>query len=165
MDTFRDMGLAMILSLLAIYLLVVGEFKSFRVGGIVMMTFLFSFFGIFPGFALLGIVSDTYFTATAMIGAIALGGIVVGNAIIMLDYVTQLFESGKSLEDAVVEGSKKRVVPVLLTSAAAVLGSIVIAADPVWSGLAWAIAFGLSSSALLTLFLVPVFFYDLRLRT
>ncbi len=72
MDTFRDMGLAMILSLLAIYFLVVGEFKSFRVGGIVMMTFLFSFFGIFPGFSLLNLTSDIYFTATAMIGAIAL---------------------------------------------------------------------------------------------
>lgn len=83
----------------------------------------------------------------------------------MLEYVTQLRESGSSWEDAVVEGSKKRFVPVLLTSLAAVLGSIVIAADPVWSGLAWAIAFGLSASALLTLFLVPVFFYDLKLRT
>lgn len=165
MDTFKDMGLAMILSLLAIYFLVVGEFKSFRVGGIVMMTFLFSFFGIFPGFSLLNLIGGIYFTATAMIGAIALGGIVVGNAIIMLDYVTQLREGGASWEDAVVEGSKKRVVPVLLTSAAAVLGSIVIAADPVWSGLAWSIAFGLSASALLTLFLVPVFFYDLKLRT
>ncbi len=72
MDTFRDMGLAMILSLLAIYFLVVGEFKSFRVGGIVMMTFLFSFFGIFPGFSLLNLTSGIYFTATAMIGAIAL---------------------------------------------------------------------------------------------
>ena len=67
-----DMGLAMILSLLAIYFLVVGEFKSFRVGGIVMMTFLFSFFGIFPGFSLLNLTSGIYFTATAMIGAIAL---------------------------------------------------------------------------------------------
>ena len=82
----------------------------------------------------------------------------------MLEYVTQLRESGSSWEDAVVEGSKKRFVPVLLTSLAAVLGSIVIAADPVWSGLAWSIAFGLSASALLTLFLVPVFFYDLKLR-
>lgn len=72
MDTFRDMGLAMILSLLAIYFLVVGEFGSFRVGGIVMMTFLFSFFGIFPGFSLLNLTSGIYFTATAMIGAIAL---------------------------------------------------------------------------------------------
>ena len=68
------------------------------------------------------------------------------------------------LERAVVEGSKKRVVPVLLTSAAAVLGSIVIAADPVWSGLAWSIAFGLSASAALTLFLVPVFFYQQKLE-
>ena len=78
--------------------------------------------------------------------------------------MTQLKKSGKSLEESVVEGSKKRVVPVLLTSAAAVLGSIVIAADPVWSGLAWAIAFGLTASAILTLFLVPVFFYQQKLE-
>jgi multidrug efflux pump subunit AcrB len=141
MDTFRDMGTAMILSLLAIYFLVVAEFKSFRIGGIIMMTFLFSFFGIFPGFGLLYLWNGTYFTATAMIGAIALGGIVVGNAIILLDYVVQLRASGKSLEESVITGSKKRFVPVLLTSIAAVLGSLIIASDPVWSGLAWSIVF------------------------
>ena len=139
MDTFRDLGLAMIFSLLAIYFLIVAQFKSFLVGGIVITTFLLSFFGIFPGFSILYLINGTYFTATAMIGAIALGGIVVGNAIILLDYTNQLLAEGKSLEYAVIEGAKKRFVPVMLTSVAAVAGSFIITGDPVWSGLAWSI--------------------------
>lgn len=139
MDTFRDLGLAMIFSLLGIYFLIVAQFRSFLVGGIVMTTFLLSFFGIFPGFSILYLISGTYFTATAMIGAIALGGIVVGNAIILLDYTNQLIAEGKSLDFAVIEGAKKRFIPVMLTSVAAVAGSFIITGDPVWSGLAWSI--------------------------
>ncbi|MDD2916567.1 MAG: efflux RND transporter permease subunit, partial [Candidatus Gracilibacteria bacterium] len=111
MDTFRDLGKAMIMSLLAIFFLIVAQFKSFRVGGIVMTTFLLSFFGIFPGFSILYLLKGEYFTATAMIGAIALGGIVVGNAIILIDYIDQLIKEGKGLAYAVIEGSKKRFVP------------------------------------------------------
>lgn len=159
MDTFRDLGLAMILSLAAIYFLIVAQFQSFLIGGIVMTTFLLSFFGIFPGFSILYLVSGTYFTATAMIGAIALGGIVVGNAIILLDYINQLITDGKNLEYAVIEGAKKRFVPVMLTSVAAVAGSFIITGDPVWSGLAWSIVWGLSASAVLTLFFIPIFYY------
>ena len=84
MDTFRDLGVAMIFSLFVIYFIIVTQFGSFSVGGIVMTTFLLSFFGIFPGFSILYLMNGTYFTATAMIGAIALGGIVVGNALIPL---------------------------------------------------------------------------------
>ncbi|OIO76412.1 hypothetical protein AUJ87_03050 [Candidatus Gracilibacteria bacterium CG1_02_38_174] len=159
MDTFRDLGLAMIFSLLGIYFLIVAQFRSFMIGGIVMTTFLLSFFGIFPGFSILYLISGTYFTATAMIGAIALGGIVVGNAIILLDYINQLIRDGKSLEFSVIEGSKKRFIPVMLTSVAAVAGSFIITGDPVWSGLAWSIIWGLSASAVLTLFFIPVFYY------
>lgn len=133
MDTFRDLGLAMIFSLLGIYFLIVAQFRSFMIGGIVMTTFLLSFFGIFPGFSILYLISGTYFTATAMIGAIALGGIVVGNAIILLDYINQLIADGKSLDFAVIEGAKKRFIPVMLTSVAAVAGSFIITGDPVWS--------------------------------
>lgn len=104
-----------------------------------MMTFLFSFFGIFPGFSVLYLTSGIYFTATAMIGAIALGGIVVGNALILLDYINRLIAEGKSLEYAVIHGSQKRFIPVMLTSIAAVAGSFIITSDPVWSGLAWSI--------------------------
>lgn len=139
MDTFRDLGLAMIFSLFVIYFIIVTQFGSFIVGGIVMTTFLLSFFGIFPGFSILYLTSGIYFTATAMIGAIALGGIVVGNALILLDYINQLIHEGKSLEYAVIEGSKKRFIPVMLTSIAAVAGSFIITSDPVWSGLAWSI--------------------------
>jgi multidrug efflux pump subunit AcrB len=74
-----------------------------------------------------------------MIGAIALGGIVVGNALILIDYINQLIHEGKSIEEAVIEGSKKRFIPVMLTSIAAVAGSFIITSDPVWSGLAWSI--------------------------
>lgn len=160
MDTFRDLGIAMIMSLLAIYFLIVTQFKSFRVGWIVMTTFLLSFFGIFPGFSILYLIKWEYFTATAMIWAIALGGIVVWNAIILIDYIEQLVKEWKWLSYAVIEGSKKRFVPVLLTSIAAVFGSFIITTDPVWSGLAWAIISWLSASAVLTLFFIPIFYFD-----
>lgn len=159
MDTFRDLGLAMIFSLFVIYFIIVTQFGSFIVGGIVMTTFLLSFFGIFPGFSILYLISDTYFTATAMIGAIALWGIVVGNALILIDYINQLIHEGKSLEYSVIEGSKKRFIPVMLTSVAAVAGSFIITSDPVWSGLAWSIIWGLSASAILTLYFIPIFYY------
>lgn len=160
MDTFRDLGKAMIISLLAIFFLIVAQFKSFRVWGIVMTTFLLSFFWIFPGFSILYLIRWEYFTATAMIWAIALGGIVVGNAIILIDYIDQLVKEGKWLAYAVIEGSKKRFIPVILTSIAAVFGSFIITSDPVWSGLAWSIIWGLSASAVLTLFFIPIFYYD-----
>jgi len=160
MDTFRDLGIAMIMSLLAIYFLIVTQFKSFRVGWIVMTTFLLSFFGIFPGFSILYLIKWEYFTATAMIWAIALGGIVVWNAIILIDYIEQLVKEGKWLSYAVIEGSKKRFVPVLLTSIAAIFGSFIITTDPVWSWLAWAIISWLSASAVLTLFFIPIFYFD-----
>lgn len=104
--------------------------------------------------------SGVYFTATAMIGVIALGGIVVGNALILLDYINQLIAEWKSLEYAVVEWSKKRFVPVMLTSIAAVAGSFIITSDPVWSWLAWSIIWGLSLSAVMTLYFIPIFYYS-----
>lgn len=159
MDTFRDLGLAMIFSLFVIYFIIVTQFGSFLIWGIIMTTFLLSFFGIFPGFSLLYLTSGTYFTATAMIGAIALGGIVVGNALILIDYINQLLREWKSLEYAVVVGSKKRFIPVMLTSVAAVAGSFIITSDPVWSGLAWSIIWWLSASAILTLYFIPIFYY------
>ncbi len=160
MDTFRDLGTAMVLSLLAIYFLIVAQFGGFRTGGLVMTTFLLSFFGIMPGFAILYLVSGEYFTATAMIGAIALGGIVVGNAILLIDAIDRSVDSGLPIAEAVADGAKKRVLPVMLTSLAAILGSFVITSDPVWSGLAWSIITGLSASAILTLFFIPVFYSD-----
>ncbi len=164
MDTFRDLGKAMIMSLLAIFFLIVAQFKSFRVGWIVMTTFLLSFFWIFPWFSVLYLLNWEYFTATAMIWAIALGWIVVGNAIILIDYIDQLVKEWKWLSYAVIEGSKKRFVPVILTSIAAVFWSFIITSDPVWSWLAWSIIWWLSASAVLTLFFIPIFYYDYLLK-
>ena len=160
MDTFRDLWTAMIMSLLGIFFLIVAQFKSFRVGWIVMTTFLLSFFWIFPWFSILYLISWEYFTATAMIWAIALWWIVVWNAIILIDYIDQLVKEWKWLDYAVIEWSKKRFVPVLLTSIAAVFWSFIITSDPVWSWLARSIIWWLSASAILTLFFIPIFYYD-----
>lgn len=164
MDTFRDLWKAMIMSLLAIFFLIVAQFKSFRVGWIVMTTFLLSFFWIFPWFSILFLIKWEYFTATAMIWAIALGWIVVWNAIILIDYIDQLVKEWKWLAYAVIEGSKKRFVPVILTSIAAVFGSFIITSDPVWSWLAWSIIWWLSASAALTLFFIPIFYFDYLIK-
>lgn len=160
MDTFKDLWIAMIMSLLAIFFLIVAQFKSFRVWWIIMTTFLLSFFWIFPGFSILYLIKWEYFTATAMIWAIALGWIVVWNAIILIDYIEQLVKEWKWLAYAVIEWSKKRFIPVILTSIAAVFGSFIITSDPVWSWLAWSIIWWLSASAVLTLFFIPIFYYD-----
>lgn len=164
MDVFRDLGIALSLSLLAIYFLVVAQFRSFRVWGIILSTFLFSFFWVMPGFAILFLIKSEYLTATSMIWLISLGGIVIGNAIILVDYINQLLEEGKSPQEAIIEWSKKRLMPVLLTSMAAIFGSFIIVTDPVWSGLSWAIIWWLTAAAGLTLFLIPVFYYDFLIK-
>jgi multidrug efflux pump subunit AcrB len=94
-----------------------------------------------------------------MIGAIALGGIVVGNAILLIDYINLLIQEWKSLEFSVIEWSKKRFIPVMLTSVTAIMWSFNITGDPVWSWLAWAIIWWLAASAILTLYFIPIFYY------
>lgn len=160
MDTFRDLGSAMILAIGLIYLLIVGQFRSFSIAGIIMLPFLLGFFGIFPGFSLLYLLKNEYFNATGMIGIISLAGIVVGNAILLVDYIHILKERGWTIEKAIVEAGYVRFLPIMLTSLSAILGAIKITSDPVWSGLAWSIVWGLSASAILTLILLPVFYYD-----
>ena len=103
MDTFWDLGLAMAISLLAIYFVLVGQFASFGIAGIVMTTFLLGFFGVWPGFSFLYLIKNEYFSATSMIGIIALAGIVVGNAIILIDYINVLKKNGLTLKDALLK--------------------------------------------------------------
>lgn len=138
-DTFRDLGIAMMISLLAIYFLLVGQFASFAVAGIIMVTFLLSFFGVFPGFTVLYLLKNEYFSATSMIGIIALGGIVVGNAIILIDYLTVLKKNKLCIKDALLKAGYVRFAPIILTSLTTVFGAATIIGDPVWSGLAWTI--------------------------
>ena len=159
LDNFRDLGIAMLVSYFLIYLILVAQFRSFRSPGLIMSTIVLGFAGVLPGFALLDATSGMYFSATSMIGAIALGGIVVGNAILLLDFIEQLRRRGQSTKMAIIGACQTRLRPIMLTSITAILGSVVIVTDPVWSGLAWAIVFGLSLSTILTLVIFPVLYY------
>ena len=111
--------------------------------------------GVFPGFAFLFLTGRIYFSATSMIGVIALAGIVVNNAIILLEYIMFGLRAGEDLKAAIINACAVRLRPIVLTSLTTILGSLAIVGDPVWSGLAWSIAFGLSLSAVLTLIVFP----------
>ena len=159
-DTFKDLGSALILTLFGLYFLVSARFSSFSLWGIIMLSFLLWLFGIMPGFSLLYLVKNEYFSATAMIWVIALSWIVIWNAIILLEYFMELKKWWMSLKDALLHAWYVRLRPILLTSITAILWAIMIVWDPVWSGLARAIVWGLAASAVLTLILIPVFVYD-----
>jgi len=155
LDVFRDLGAAMGVALIAIYLLLVGRFRSFTIPVVIMASIPLSMIGIMPGFAMTGV----YFSATSMIGVIALAGIVVRNSIVLLEFILDKKQEGMLLQEALVEAGAIRTRPIVLTAAAAILGSAVIVTDPVWSGLALALIFGMLASTALTLVVVPVFYY------
>ncbi len=155
LDVFRDLGAAMGVALIAIYLLLVGRFRSFTIPIVIMAAIPLSMIGIMPGFALTGV----YFSATSMIGVIALAGIVVRNSIVLLEFILDKKQEGMPLEQALIEAGAIRLRPIVLTAAAAILGSAVIVTDPVWSGLALALIFGMLASTGLTLVVIPLFYY------
>ncbi len=159
LDNFRDLLIALSIAFAFVYAILVGQFKSFIIPLLIMATVPLAFLGILPGFAILDALNGTFLTATALIGFIALLGIVVNNAIIYLEYLEILKIQGMGLKQALVETGKTRLRPILLTSMTTVLGSLTIAGDPVWSGLAWSIIFGLSFSAILTLGIFPILYY------
>lgn len=165
MDTFRDLGGAMILAIILIYFLIVGQFRSFSIAWVVMLPFLLWFYGIFPWFSILYLIKNEYFNATWMIGIISLAGIVVGNAILLIDYIHILKQRWWTPEKAIIEAGYVRFMPIMLTSLSAILWAIKITSDPVWSWLAWSIVWWLSSSAILTLILLPIFYYDGQKRS
>jgi len=160
MDTFKDLWTAMIIALLAIYFLIVWQFKSFKVAWIIMLPFLLWFFWIFPWFSLLYIIKNEYFNATWMIWVISLAWIVVWNAILLIDYIWILKERWWTLEMAIIEAWYIRFMPIMLTSISAIFWAIKITSDPVWSWLAWSIVCWLSASAILTLIAIPIFYYE-----
>ena len=132
---------------------------------IIMMAIPLTLIGIMPGFWLLNVLAakpvggyDTpiFFTATAMIGMIALSGIVVRNSIILIDFIHRSLDAGKPLRDALLESGAVRFRPILLTAGTTLLGNVVITFDPIFSGLAWAIIFGIFASTSFTLFVIPV---------
>ena len=159
-ETFRDMGAAYSVGLLLIYLLVVGQFRSYAVPLIIMAPIPLTLVGILPGHAIYG----AQFTATSMIGMIALAGIIVRNSILLVDFVNQAIAAGTRLEDAVMQAAQVRAKPIILTAIAAMMGAFFILDDPIFNGLAISLIFGLFVSTLLTLVVIPVFYYSLLRR-
>ncbi|WP_295878336.1 efflux RND transporter permease subunit [uncultured Thiohalocapsa sp.] len=154
-ETFRDMGLAYGVGLLLIYLLVVAQFRSYLVPLVIMAPIPLTIIGIMPGHALLG----AQFTATSMIGMIALAGIIVRNSILLVDFINQQVREGSTLEQAVIESAIVRAKPIMLTAIAAMAGAVFILDDPIFSGLAVSLLFGLFVSTVLTLVVIPVVYY------
>lgn len=154
---FADLGRAMLLAFILIYFLLVARFKSFRIPLVVLAAVPLAVIGVLPGFALLA-PFGVYFSATAMIGLIALIGIVVRNSIILIEFIEDKLREGIPLHEALVEAATARTRPIFLTAAAGVLSSIVIASDPVWSGLAWALVFGMTASAVLSVLAIPLLY-------
>lgn len=160
MDTFRDLWKAMWIAILTIFFLIVFQFKNFSVAWIIMLPFLLWFFWIFPWFSILYLLNNLYFNATWMIWIISLAWIVVWNAILLIDYIEIRLKNGETLENAILQAWYVRFLPIMLTSISAIFWALKIAWDPVWSWLAWSIVFWLFASAILTLIVIPIFYYD-----
>ncbi len=154
-ETFRDMGIAYAVGLILIYLLIVAQFGSYLVPLIIMAPIPLTIIGVMPGHALLG----AQFTATSMIGMIALAGIIVRNSILLVDFINQEVRAGKPFQEAVIRSGAVRSKPIVLTALAAVIGATFILDDPIFSGLAVSLIFGIAVSTLLTLFVIPVVYY------
>ena len=154
-ETFRDMGIAYSIGLIMIYLLVVAQFRSYLVPLIIMAPIPLTVIGIMPGHALLA----KQFTATSMIGMIALAGIIVRNSILLVDFINQQVEAGQPFEEAVIRAGVVRAKPIILTALAAMLGAFFILDDPIFGGLAISLISGILVSTLLTLVVIPVMYY------
>jgi len=157
-ETFRDMGLAYSVGLILIYLLVVAQFRSYLLPLIIMAPIPLTVIGVMPGHALLG----AQFTATSMIGMIALAGIIVRNSILLVDFILQEYRNGLTLDQAVIDAAAVRAKPIALTALAAMMGAFFILDDPIFNGLAISLIFGILVSTLLTLVVIPILFYSFR---
>lgn len=155
-ETFRDMGIAYGVGMIAIYLLVVAQFRSYLVPLIIMAPIPLTVIGVMPGHALLG----AQFTATSMIGMIALAGIIVRNSILLVDFINQETAAGVPFERAVIHSGAVRAKPIMLTALAAMIGALFILDDPIFNGLAISLIFGIFISTLLTLIVIPVLYYS-----
>ncbi|RME04879.1 MAG: efflux RND transporter permease subunit, partial [Planctomycetota bacterium] len=165
---FRDLGIAFGVALVGIYLLLVLETNSLLMPLIIMLAIPLTAIGIMPGFYLLNLISNrpvggfedpVFFTATGMIGMIALGGIVVRNSIVLIEFIQNARGDGVELKEAILQSGGVRFRPIMLTAMTTGLGAWPITLDPIFSGLAWSLIFGLVASTLFTLLVVPVVFW------
>jgi multidrug efflux pump subunit AcrB len=154
-ETFRDMGAAYAVGLVFIYLLVVAQFRSYGVPLIIMAPIPLTIIGVMPGHALLG----ANFTATSMIGMIALAGIIVRNSILLVDFINAEIAAGRPRADAVIRAASIRARPIVLTGLAAMIGAFFILDDPIFNGLAISLIFGIFVSTALTLLLIPLLYF------
>ncbi|WP_018405316.1 efflux RND transporter permease subunit [Marinobacter gelidimuriae] len=159
-ETFRDMGIAYSVGIFMIFVLLVAQFRSYLLPLAIMAPIPLTLMGIMPGHALLG----REFTATSMIGMIALAGIIVRNSILLVVFIRQLLDEGMSLEDAVVQAGAVRIKPIALTAVSAMVGAYFILNDPIFNGLAISLVFGLAVSTLLTVVVVPLSYYVMARR-
>src|SRR5690606_17213934 len=151
---YRDMGMALGGALLLVYLLLVAYYRSFLIPIIAMAAVPLGIIGIFPGHWLVG--AD--FSATSMVGIIALSGVVIRNSLLIIDFIQTNLRQGLPLEEAVQKATALRLRPILLTMLAIVLGSMIMVTDPVFGGLAISLIFGTVASTVLTVFVVPILF-------
>jgi multidrug efflux pump subunit AcrB len=159
-ETFRDMGIAYAAGMLLIYLLVVAQFRSYLVPLVIMAPIPLTVIGVMPGHAVLG----AQFTATSMIGMIALAGIIVRNSILLVDFINHEIARGMPLVDAVIDACAVRAKPIVLTGMAAMLGAFFILDDPIFNGLAISLIFGILVSTVLTLVVIPLLYYVLKMH-
>ena len=151
-ETFRDMGLAFAAALVLIYMLVMWEFGNFKLPAIIMAPIPLTLIGIIPGHWIFG----AEFTATSMIGFIALAGIIVRNSILLADFSKRAVEEGVPVQQAVIDACRARTRPIMITALALVAGSSVILTDPIFQGMAISLMFGVMVSTLLTLVVIPL---------
>ena len=152
---FRDLGIAFAIVLIVIYLLIVGWFQDLTVPLVMMVAIPLSLIGIVIGHWILG----AFFTATSMIGFIALAGIMVRNSVLLIDFINLRLADGAPLRQAVVEAGAVRTRPILLTAGTVVIGAVVILFDPVFQGLAISLMGGAIASTALTLLIVPLVYF------
>jgi len=156
-EVFRDLGAAFGVVLILIYILIVGWFQNFKIPIIMLAAIPLSLIGIILGHWAMG----AYFTATSMIGFIALAGVMVRNSILLIDFIDIRLKEGETLKQAIIEAGAVRTMPILLTAGAVVLGAVIILTDPVFQGLAISLMGGTLTSTFLTLIVVPLLYYKM----
>lgn len=156
-EVFRDLGIAFAAVILIIYMLIVGWFQNFTVPLVMLAAIPLSLIGILLGHWALG----AYFTATSMIGFIALAGVMVRNSILLIDFINIRIREGIPLKQAIIEAGAVRTTPILLTAGAVALGAVIILSDPIFQGLAISLIGGTITSTFLTLLVVPLLYYKM----
>ena len=163
-DVFRDLGIAFGVALIGVFIVMLIQTGLPMVSGIIMLAIPLTVIGIMPGFWILNVLGEeiagysnpALFTATAMIGMIALAGIVVRNSLVLVEFIQQSLKQGMPLQEALIKSGAVRMRPILLTAGTTLLGNIVITLDPIFNGLAWAVIFGIAASTIFTLLVIPI---------